>query len=56
MVRGKDRVDNLIKEKKATEKLKPARGNRLYEYVRDELNTHQAESFSEYFQKLYREK
>jgi glyoxylase-like metal-dependent hydrolase (beta-lactamase superfamily II) len=36
-----------------TEKLKLARGNELYEYTRDELNTHHAEAFSEYYQREF---
>lgn len=32
-----------------TEKLKAARGNILYEYTRDELNTHHAEAFAKYY-------
>lgn len=35
------------------EKLRKPRGKVLYDYVQEELNTHQAVAFSEYYQKLY---
>jgi len=35
-----------------TEKLRVARGNVLYEYTRDELNTHHAKAFAQYYLSL----
>lgn len=43
----------LAHKQKESEKLLVPRGRVLFEYVREELNTHQAVAFSEYYQRLY---